>query len=176
MTRKKSRKIGQIGIPKANTPRPVKTEDRTRTKKGNKSGTRQQMTELRPDTNKNSQTDRKLGSKKAIDLSKYEAGKQSNNKTKTPDSEPVKYETPQAELDAIESDIKLEALLEKREIGKLTGSEQTYVDTKTSRYRDLCELMGIDVDEYNDDAEEEIEQEDDPFAKLDAIKLDDFKD
>lgn len=176
MTRKKSRKIGQIGIPKAKTPRPVKTEDRTRTKKGNKSGTRQQMTELRPDTHKSSQTDQKLGSKKAIDLSKYEVGKSGNNKTKAPGSEPIRYETPQAEFDAIESDVKLETLLEKRENGKLTALEQAYVDSKTSRYRDLCELMGIDVDEYNDDAEEEIEQQDDPFAKLDAIKLDDFKD
>lgn len=176
MTRKKSRKIGQIGIPKANTPRPVKTEDRTRTKKGNKSGTRQLLTEIRPDSNKNAQTDSKVGSKKAIDLSKYEPGNLANNKAKAQDSEPVKYKTPKDEFDAIESDKKLEALLEKQENGKLTASETAYVESKTSRYRDLCELMGIDVDEYNDDAEEEIEHEDDPFAKLDAIKLDDYKD
>lgn len=176
MTRKKSRKIGQIGIPKQNSPRPVKTEDRTRTKKGNKSGTRQQLTELRPDANKNAQADSKHGSKKAIDLSKYGKGKHASKTSEEGETAAIKYKTPQAELDAIENDQELEALLEKRELGKLTASEQAYVDTKTSRYRDLCDLLGIDVDEYSNDTDEEIEQEDDPFAKLNAIKLDDFRD
>lgn len=174
MTRKKSRKIGQIGVPKANTPRPVKTEDRTRTKKGNKSGTRQQLTEVNPATIKNAQKNQKLGSKVAIDLSKYKSGVQTSHKTKEPENKPLSFKTPQEELDAIEGDKELEALLEKQEIGKLTAAEQTFVNIKTSRYRELCELMGIDVDEYNEDAEKEIE--DDPFAKLDAIKIDDFKD
>jgi len=172
MTRKKSRKIGQIGIPKANTPRPVKTEDRTRTKKGNKSGTRQQLTEINPAANKNEQKNRKIGSKKAIDLSKYKSKDQAGKPTEKEAAEPIKYRTPQEELDAIENDKALEALLEKQDIGKLSASEQYYVDTKTTRYRQLCELMGIDVDDYNEDDE----PEDDPFAKLDAIKLDDYKD
>lgn len=176
MTRKKSRKIGQIGIPKQSSPRPVKTEDRTRTKKGNKSGTRQQLTELRPDANNNTQADSKHGSKKAIDLSKYGKGKNTKQTAEVSKTITIKYKTPQAELDAIENDIELETLLEKRENGKLTASEHAYVDAKTRRYRDLCELLGIDVDEYTNESSEEIEQEDDPFAKLNAIKLDDFRD
>lgn len=176
MTRKKSRKIGQIGIPKQNSPRPVKTEDRARTKKGNKSGTRQQLTEIRPDANKNAQNDSKHGSKKAIDLSKYGKQKDTHKVAEVVEPLPIKYKTLQAELDAIENDSELEVMLEKRENGKLTASEHAYVDAKTSRYRDLCKLLGIDVDDYNDEPDEEIEQEDDPFAKLNAIKLEDFRD
>jgi hypothetical protein len=36
--------------------------------------------------------------------------------------------------------------------------------------------LGIDVDDDDQDTKQENEYEDDPFAKLDAIKLEDYKD
>ena len=88
----------------------------------------------------------------------------------------MKYKTPQEELAAIEADEQLEAFLEKRENGTLKTSERDYIDKMTARYKVLCELTGIDVDSYTSDTFDETDLEDDPFAKLDAIKMDDFKD
>lgn len=173
MPRKKSRKVGRIGIPKSNEPRPKKVEERPKAKKGNKSGSRQQMAESILASAKKEKKDPRSGSKQAIDLSKYAKGQKPQEKTKVP--EKVVYKTPQEELNAIENDTELEALLEKQELGTIKASEQAYVDKVTARYRVLCELMGIDVDDYDQDAEKVFDDEDDPFAKLDAIKMDDFK-
>lgn len=173
MTRKKSRKIGQIGIPKSTTGRPEKTDGRIRIRKGNKSGTRQQVGHIDPASTSNKHNDRKLGSKVAIDLSKYEDKATATKAPSKVANKQITFATPQAELDAIENDKALEALIEKQENGDvLTAKEQTYVSEKTNRYRELCELLGIDVEQY----EEESELDDDPFANLDAIKIEDFKD
>jgi ribosome assembly protein YihI (activator of Der GTPase) len=175
MPRKKSRKVGRIGIPKSNEPRTINTAERPKTKKGNKSGSRQQIAESILASAKKEKKDPRSGSKEPIDLSKYTPGHEPQAKTKV-EAEPIKYKTPQEELDAIEADTELEALLEKQDLGKLKASEQAYVDKVTARYRVLCELMGIDVDSFNEDDDIENEHEDDPFSKLDAIKLDDYKD
>lgn len=174
MSRKKSRKIGQIGIPKAKEPRTIKVDERPKARKGNKSGTRQQIAESILAAGKKEKRDPRAGSKALIDLSKYVPGQTPVAKTKV-EVAPITYKTPLEELNAIEADKELEALLEKREIGKLKSSEQAYVEKLTARYAVLCDLMGIKVDDYDDNIEE-TEDEDDPFAKLDAIKIDDFKD
>lgn len=178
MSRKKSRKVGRIGIPKSNEPRVLTAPERPKTKSGNKSGSRQQIAESILAANKKEKQDPRKGSKVAIDLSKYAPGqsKRSNSQVTKNPVEAVVYKTPQAELDAIENDTVLEGLLEKQDAGKLTATEQAYVDKMSARYAVLCELMGIDVDEYRNNDNQENDDEDDPFAKLNAIKLDDFKD
>jgi ribosome assembly protein YihI (activator of Der GTPase) len=176
MSRKKSRTEDRIGIPKSNAPRSINTVERPKAKTGNKSGSRQQIAEAILASNRKKKQDPRTGSKKPIDLSKYAHGQQETVDANVVSAEPVKYKTPQAELDAIEANKELETLLEKQEIGKLTAKEQGYVDKMSARYATLCELVGIDVDEYTQDADQKNDEEDDPFAKLDAIKLDDFKD
>lgn len=174
---KKSRKVGKIGISKVISPRPVKTrpdqaEGKGKNTSGNKSGTRQNIQNPASDQNNKQKKDAKVGSKKPIDLEKYTAGAKSTPAKVEQTQTEVKYKTPQDELDAIENNTELDALLEKQLEHTLSKSEKAYVDKMTKRYSDLCELMGISVD----DDEEENEDSDDPFAGLDAIRLDDFKD
>lgn len=181
--RKKSRKVGQIGIPKSNIPRrPAKEIDASPTAKsnkhkGNKSGSRQQIAEAILKGNQKAKVDPKVGSKTPIDLSAYKPGQQKVKQVKVPVV--VKYNTPQEELEAIENNLELEQLLEKQLKQDLNKTEQAFVDKHTARYRVLCEIMGIDIDENDDSDNNELDEyaaEDDPFAKLDAIKLDDYKD
>lgn len=178
MTRKKSRTETRIGIPKTNAPRVHKTLERPKAKSGNKSGSRQQLAEAILASAKHKNVDPRAGSKKPVDLSKYtkEQSSDSAEHGKISTVETIKYKTPQAEFDAIEADEKLEALLEKREEGKLSAAENAYVNKMTARYKILCDLMGIDVDDYANNTPNETNLDDDPFAALDAIKMDDFKD
>lgn len=175
MAKKKSRKVGQIGIPKVNTPRTkprvATTPTKAKPKAGRKPGSRQNIQQSSSDTVKKQNQDPRLGSKTPINLDKYKAGVP---KQETVKKEKIKYHSPKQELEAIESNKKLEMLLEKQESGSLTEDETKYVEKLTARYAELCDLMGIDPDDYADDTE--IQSEDDPFSKLDAIKLDDFKD
>jgi ribosome assembly protein YihI (activator of Der GTPase) len=175
---KKSRKVGKIGVSKVDSPRPVKTrpkagEGKPKNTRGNKSGTRQQVALAQNDSNGKQKQDPKIGSKQAIDLDKYKSGKAPKQAKAEQAAEPeTVYKTPQAELDAIENNQELDALLEKQLNQSLSKSEQAFVNKMTDRYRILCDLLGISVDE--DDQENDTM--DDPFASLDAIKLDDFKD
>lgn len=174
---KKSRKVGKIGVSKANTPRPVKIERKNRKTSGNKSGTRQQLESQEQANASRVKKDPKLGSKTPIDLNKYKDGAVSKPAKA---EKPIVYKTPREELEAIENNQELDALLEKQLEQKLSRSEQAFVDKLSARYRDLCELLGIsvDADPEDDDLHDEQENEDldDPFARLDAIKIDDFKD
>lgn len=174
---KKSRKVGKIGISKVNSPRPVKTrpdqaEGKGKNTRGNKSGTRQNIQNPMSEQNNKQKKDAKVGSKTPIDLDKYKPGAKSTPAKAEQIQTEIKYKTPQEELEAIENNTELDALLEKQLNQALSKSEKAYVEKMTKRYSDLCELLGISVD----DDEEENEDSDDPFASLDAIKLDDFKD
>jgi hypothetical protein len=163
---KKSRKVGKIGVTKSETPKKAKKPQLSKSTNtaGNKAGTRQQVA-LNSGSNKGSKEiqDPRIGSKKAIDLNKY-LHKSPAVATKS------RYISPQQELDAIEQDPRLEQLLEKQEIKKLTLGEKEYVDKSLNRHKQLCKMLGIDMEE------DESEQNTDPFAQLDAITLDDFKD
>ena len=175
---KKSRKIGRIGVRKSDVPKPVKKErnsNKANTTKGNKPGSRQQSSKEAKSTARKTKLDNRLGSKAPINLNKYKDGatlKTSNNHI----AEKVVYKTPHDELEAIENDAELDALLAKQDEQTLNRSEQAYVDKMTRRYRELCKLSGIEVDEYTTEDKQENPQEVDPFANLDAIKLDDYKD
>jgi hypothetical protein len=61
MSRKKSRKIGQIGIPKSNEPRTKASKQKPKVRKGNKSGTRQQIAESQLNAEKKTQNRPKSG-------------------------------------------------------------------------------------------------------------------
>lgn len=177
---KKSRKIGQIGVRKSNEPRrPSKAETgeptaKSNKHKGNKSGTRQQLAESVLQNARKAKVDPKVGSKKPINLDAYKSGSK-NNVIAEKQSE-VSYKSPQEELEAIENNLELETLLEKQVEHDLTKAEQAFVSKMTTRYRDLCVLLGIDTDDSAEDSETDSEFKDDPFAQLDAIKIDDFKD
>jgi ribosome assembly protein YihI (activator of Der GTPase) len=163
---KKSRKVGKIGLTKTEAPRKPKRAPtgKSKTTSGNKSGTRQQvaMNDANNKSGKN-QGDPRIGSKTAINLTKYE------NKTASVVKKAV-AQSPQQELDAIEQDMKLEKLLSKQETKRLSSDEKAYVEGSLKRHKELCAVLGIDME--SDEAETEI----DPFAQLDAIRLDDFKD
>nr|WP_136250683.1 Der GTPase-activating protein YihI [Ningiella ruwaisensis] len=174
---KKSRKIGKIGVSKSDAPKKPRSNEKPKPKKkaGRKPGSRQQeVKQSNKNANEKPKQDPRSGSKKAIDLSRYAVKSATSLKQDKPKPQVAKpkYKTPQLELVAIEEDMRLEALLEKREKQRLSADEQSYVDTLLARHQQLCELLGINAD----DDEKDVKREDDPFAALDAIKLDDFKD
>jgi ribosome assembly protein YihI (activator of Der GTPase) len=176
---KKSRKVGKIGVSKLDASKSPKTSKKSqphtsaksRKASGNKSGTRQQLAEATQHKSKNQKQDSKIGSKKPIDINKYR--NDNTQVTKTNETAPTKpkYKTPQDELDAIENNETLAQLLEKQQSQALSSSDLAYVEKLTARHYELCEMLGIDTSE-SDENETEV----DPFAQLDAIKLDDFKD
>ena len=184
---KKSRKVGQIGIPKIKSSRPVKTrpdksEGKSKKTSGNKSGTRQQLHTEQAQRKNTVKKDEKHGSKKPIDLNKYksaEAKTSIENKSENEFPPILKYKTPQEEIAAIEGNQTLDDLLDKQSHERLTPAEQAYVEQLTTRYADLCELLGISVDEDEQPEGDDIDESainDDPYAHLDAINPDDYKD
>ncbi|MBF7074664.1 GTPase-activating protein [Glaciecola sp. MH2013] len=162
MAKKKSRKVGQIGIPKSSIPIVRAPSDRVRKKKGNKPGTRNSVVESAQEKTSRTKSDPRIGSKKPIDLLRHKNIKSSQETIK------AKYNSPQDELNAIEADTKLQALLDKAETGKLTKLEKVYVDSTLARHKVLCGLLGIAVSNTED--------ENDPLSGLDAISMDDFID
>lgn len=163
MAKKKSRKGGQIGTPKSTIPVVRTPSDRIRKKSGNKPGTRNSVVEAAEAARNNARKDPRVGSKVPIDLLRHKKTKAQVTEKK------VIYKTPKHELDAIEADEKLQQLLDKQESKKLTPVELDYVNTNLARHLVLCEMLGID-------SSEEIEEEDDPLSRLNAISIDDFKD
>ena len=154
---KKSRKIGQIGTPKTQD-RVYKDKVKRKTKKGNPSGTRQQIETTKPKSPKKKvSTDPRHGSKKPISL--------------VPQSAQEKFANPAEELAAIEADTRLSTLLDNIDQGKsLNKGQQAFVDERLARHQVLCDMLGI-TDEQKDS-----QPDSDPLQSLDAISLDDFID
>ncbi|MMZ69837.1 Der GTPase-activating protein YihI [compost metagenome] len=64
--------------------------------------------------------------------------------------------SPQAELDMLENDERLDALLERLEAGeKLNAEEQKWVDAKLDRIDELMQQLGLSYEDEEDDEEEE---------------------
>lgn len=62
--------------------------------------------------------------------------------------------TPQAELDLLENDERLDALLERLEEGEaLSAEEQSWVNAKLDRIDALMEELGISYDDEEEDEE-----------------------
>nr|WP_318384423.1 Der GTPase-activating protein YihI [uncultured Enterobacter sp.] len=69
--------------------------------------------------------------------------------------------SPQAELDLLESDERLDALLERLEEGDaLSTEDQAWVDAKLDRIDALMQQLGLSYDDDEDDDEEEDKKED----------------
>jgi ribosome assembly protein YihI (activator of Der GTPase) len=168
MANKKSRKGGQIGIPKSSTPVVRTPSDRVRKTSGNKPGTRNSDIETQINNAHKSRKDPRIGSKKPIDLLRHK-----NLGQQKPSEPKVKYQTPKHELDAIEADEQFLLLLDKQENETLSKAEKEYLDAKLARHLVLCDLLGIDTE--NEAEQQDITQESDPLAGLDAISIDDFK-
>lgn len=68
-----------------------------------------------------------------------------------------------AELSALENDERLNQLLDRIDAGEtLNASELKYVDERTERFAQLADLLGIEIDDEDDDFDDlEFEDEDD---------------
>ncbi len=172
---KKSRKVGLIGVPKTHHDRAdgakKKRVDNKKPKnrKGLKPGHRQHLSEEHARSDSLQKPDPRKGSKEPVNLDKYRQPSKDNNKKQSIGSK-QRYHSPMEELEAIENNKQLEQLLLKQEHTKLSAQELQFVEKLTIRYAQLCDMLGIDTDES------ENEKNIDPFANLDAIKLDDYKD
>ena len=165
MTRKKkSRKIGQIGVRKQDA-RPEKNTPNLRKKKapkGQKSGSRNSLMEEKTlVTNGTSlgKKDPKHGSKKKIELVKtttQEPKKSVHNTNKAPEVKLTKVQqnvlSPEQEFAELENDARLIDLAERTEAGELlTGKDAKYFNKNMARYDELCEILGIEFDEEDDE-------------------------
>ncbi|MGF7409584.1 Der GTPase-activating protein YihI [Providencia alcalifaciens] len=133
--------------------------ERKREKKhrGHKSGSRNQDGSSTGQKNgQNAQVDPRIGSKKPIPLIVED-----NKPTARPvvKEKPVAKEklTPEKELEMLESNDRLDAILARLEDGEtITAQEQQYVDTCLDRIDELMNMLGIEyADEDGDEEEEE---------------------
>lgn len=166
--KKKSRKVGLIGVRKDPDHKPGShrnSDPRPKKRKGKPAGSRHNVDENKSGVSqKQGPKDPRLGSKKPIQLVK--APEESPNTV----PQKRKYATPAQELAALEADQRLASLLDKLDEDKtLTKEQQAYVDEKMARHRILCDLLGIIEEEDEEDV-------DDPLDDLDAINISDFKD
>jgi len=164
MTRKKkSRKIGQIGVRKQDD-RPEKKSPSIRKKKspkGQKSGTRNSLMEEKLVTHSASggvKKDPKLGSKKKIELKRTVTEQVTKPvapaNIKQPEVKLTKVVqnqiSPEEELANLENDEMLIDLAERVEAGELlTGKEAKYFNKNMARYDELCEQLGIEEEEQD---------------------------
>ena len=106
------------------------------------------------------QADPRIGSKKPIPLGATEAQPKKQHQPKS--EKPML--SPQAELEMLENDERLDALLERLEEGEtLTAEEQSWVDAKLDRIDELMQQLGLS---YDDDEEEEEEGKEDMMRLL----------
>lgn len=175
MTRKKkSRTSGQIGLrhkPAAEArqerDRPVETKKKGA---GLKAGSRNAVTVEKTTTGGSSNKDPRHGSKKPIALLPTVTEQTLLAANTEPKAQLAKVKAveipPAVELEQIEQDETLQLLLERVEQGEiLTGKEAKYFNAKTARHAELLTLLGLDVDEEEQDETEEL----DPLSKLEQI-------
>ena len=159
MTKKrKSRKVGLIGVRKDPDYVHEKSSGRVKKHKGKPPGSRHNVETKKQQASSGSVSkDPRHGSKKPVQLVKS-----------TVKPAQRKFATPAQELAVLEADDRLSSLLDMLDEGEaLTQEQQKYVDEKMARHRILCDLMGISSD---DDEDDDL----DDFDKLDAIKIDDY--
>lgn len=131
--------------------------DRKRQKKhrgnapGSRAGTGQQGAAARKAAG---EKDPRIGSKKPVDLGVKSA----------PVNAPVVQKvalSPREELNKLESDDRLDSLLERIENGEtLTADEQSWVDAQLDRIDALMQQLGLSYDDDEDDDDDEPAQED----------------
>ncbi|MBB1199366.1 Der GTPase-activating protein YihI [Enterobacteriaceae bacterium 89] len=98
------------------------------------------------------QKDPRIGSKTPIPLGATERPVTRQQKPKS--EKPML--SPQAELDLLETDERLDALLERLEEGEtLSADDQSWVDAKLDRIDELMQQLGLSYDDEEDEEEEE---------------------
>ncbi|CBG90599.1 Der GTPase-activating protein YihI [Citrobacter rodentium] len=109
--------------------------------------------------NQNKQKDPRIGSKTPIPLGVTEkVTRQQKPKSEKP------MLSPQAELDLLETDERLDALLERLEAGEtLSAEEQSWVDARLDRIDELMQKLGLS---YDDDEEEEEDEKQEDMMRL----------
>lgn len=168
MTRKKkSRKVinngtARLSKDKLRELRAMKEQRSKKKKKGAEPGNRNsQLLKVEgSESSESGKTDKRVGSKKPVSLTP-QAPKQSK-----PESKPRRNLQPQAtlhqanepelspqqELAQIEADERLLALIERHDQGEtLTGKDAKYFNAKVARHEQLCEILGIDDEDFADD-------------------------
>ncbi|MDY0972877.1 Der GTPase-activating protein YihI [Siccibacter turicensis] len=101
--------------------------------------------------------DPRIGSKKPIQLGVTDAAPV--KKQQQPKSE-KKMLSPQAELEMLENDDRLDGLLERLEEGEtLSADEQSWVDEKLDRIDALMQQLGLSYDDEDDEPEEAREDD-----------------
>ncbi len=137
--------------------------DRKRVKKhsGHSAGSRANGSSASGSAAQNSkQKDPRIGSKTPIPLGVTDTPvvKQHRPKSEKP------MLSPQAELDMLENDERLDALLERLEAGeKLNAEEQKWLDAKLDRIDELMQQLGLS---YEDDEDDEEEEKQDDMMRL----------
>ena len=131
--------------------------------RGNAAGSRATGSDGASGSNKQKQQkDPRIGSKKPIPLGVSESSTPAPKQHKPKSEKPML--SPQAELDMLERDERLDALLERLENDEtLTAEEQKWVDAKLDRIDELMQQLGLS---YDDDEEEEEEE-----GKEDMMRL-----
>ncbi|EGC6143232.1 Der GTPase-activating protein YihI [Salmonella enterica] len=105
--------------------------------------------------NQNQQKDPRIGSKTPIPLGVTEKVTQQHK----PKSE-KRMLSPQAELDLLETDERLDALLERLEAGEtLNAEDQAWVDAKLDRIDELMQKLGLSYDDEEDEEEDEKQED-----------------
>lgn len=172
--RKKTRKIGQIGVRKQESrPSDSKEPRKKKSPKGQRSGARNSLiVEPKSNTSKvaGDKKDPKLGSKKKIELVKQKVVEKKivAKANHLPNVQLKKVDTPalppEQELKQLESDSRLIELAERVESGELlTGKDAKYFNQKMERHEQLLEILGI-----------EDEQDEEGFSELGGDEWQDF--
>ncbi|HAU4329367.1 TPA: Der GTPase-activating protein YihI [Citrobacter freundii] len=105
--------------------------------------------------NQSKHKDPRIGSKTPIALGVTEkVTKQHKPKSEKP------MLSPQAELDLLETDERLDALLERLEAGEtLSDEDQAWVDAKLDRIDELMQKLGLSYDDEEEDEEDEKQED-----------------
>lgn len=100
--------------------------------------------------------DPRIGSKKPVQLGVVDAPVKKQQQPKSEN----KMLSPQAELDMLENDNRLDALLERLEQGEtLSTDDQNWVNEKLDRIDELMQQLGLSYDDEDDEPEEAREDD-----------------
>lgn len=166
--KKKSRKVGLIGVPLAPKAqrkpkqKPSDAQKKARTTLGKPSGTRNNPEQTSSKLQQpKGRLDPRIGSKKPVPLIIDEKPAKTPLKTK--------FFSPAKELESIEQNERFHTLLDRLDTGQsLSREEQTFVNTLTHRHKELCELLGIRDDESEEPKDKPL---DDLYAQFEAIDI-----
>lgn len=168
MTRiKKSRKTGPIGqIKSGNITTSSAKERKKHVRKGQKSGSRHSQGHEDVKSTPTATKDPRIGSTKAVSLvaPSQQSIEKVTQKTKPVikqvNTKPVVEPTEAwlAELEQIESDLRLQDLLAQLDEGEtLPATDQAYFNKKMARHQFLIEKLGLDTEEDDDALFDEFE-------------------